>query len=221
MLKHHHLPKNRFRAFTLIEMLVVVAIIGILSALLLPVAGNMRKSGQVTKSMNNLKQIQLANIQYAADNNMNYVEGQAGNGDIWMWNAEFYRYLGFDRTKFAWNKFPEVFYSPLADRSKVNYSYGYNVTRFAANNITTRNSLRVSPASQMMAFVESQDWQVRKNEANNYDGTERYRALTTAYRAGGRGGAAKTLAAFYDGHVEAVSRDSIVNNDTFWGTGYQ
>ena len=55
--------------FTLIELLTVIAIIGILAALIFPTVGKVRETAQRTVDANNLREIVKAAIIYAADNN--------------------------------------------------------------------------------------------------------------------------------------------------------
>lgn len=60
---------KRSSAFTLIELLTVIAIIGILAAILIPVVGSVRESAKRAGWVSNLRQIGIACHIYASENN--------------------------------------------------------------------------------------------------------------------------------------------------------
>ena len=66
------------RAFTLIELLVVIAIIAILAAILFPVFAQAREKARQSVCASNMKQLGVAILMYAQDNDETYIWQQGG-----------------------------------------------------------------------------------------------------------------------------------------------
>src|SRR5690349_17309001 len=82
-------------AFTLLELLVAIAIISILLALLLPSLAAARRSGQATVCASNLRQLATANLAYAADNADYFVPAAS---DLWDTGGGLVRWHGARRS---------------------------------------------------------------------------------------------------------------------------
>ena len=63
---------KRCTAFTLVEILIVLAVITVLAALLFPTLWRVRASGRKTACSSNLKQLSSAIQQYVHDNDSQY-----------------------------------------------------------------------------------------------------------------------------------------------------
>ncbi len=76
----------RPRGFTLIELLVVIAIIAILAAILFPVFARAKAKAEATTCLNNIKQMALAALMYAADYDQHFMQGgNAGSPNRPAW----------------------------------------------------------------------------------------------------------------------------------------
>jgi prepilin-type N-terminal cleavage/methylation domain-containing protein/prepilin-type processing-associated H-X9-DG protein len=70
--------RRRKRGFTLIELLVVIAIIAVLMAILMPALNRAREQGKRSVCLSNLRQLTMAWIMYADDNDDKLVSGDTG-----------------------------------------------------------------------------------------------------------------------------------------------
>src|SRR5262245_33313157 len=91
---------HRQSGFTLIELLVVIAIIAVLVAMLLPALQRAKESGKSILCIGNLRQLYLANLNYASDNNdvpppMNDATSPIYTACCYTWPYYLMPYLGY------------------------------------------------------------------------------------------------------------------------------
>ena len=86
-------PATKRRGFTLVELLVVTAIIAILAAILLPALQHAKEQARSAKCMSNLRQLGIASLAYVEDNDGALIgwildsTGPVGDGRIVIPNA--------------------------------------------------------------------------------------------------------------------------------------
>lgn len=100
-------------AFTLVEMLVVLAVLAILATLLIPAGGRVLRNANSAKDLSNLRQIGKANLGYAAEKDgrsvMTSTPPLQGGGLWWVWYVELRPYLEKPATR---EGVVDVFISP-------------------------------------------------------------------------------------------------------------
>jgi len=115
MARHCWIGSPRRRAFTLVELLVVIAIIGVLIGLLLPAVQAARESARRSACLSNLRQVGLATLGYAATkkNVLPYgshftaqnASGMRGSGVAlilpWMEQTRIYDLIDYDNLNVA------------------------------------------------------------------------------------------------------------------------
>jgi prepilin-type N-terminal cleavage/methylation domain-containing protein/prepilin-type processing-associated H-X9-DG protein len=153
--------KTSRAGFTLIELLVVIAIIAILAAMLLPALSAAKARAFTTQSANNERQMTLAVIMYAGDNNdavvNNHTSGnsQCGPGAWVRAGTTFPPYTGNARqdqndlaiingTLYPFNPNSKIYHCP-ADRAFVNGST--TITRFRSYSMSTGMNWNNVPAA--------------------------------------------------------------------------
>jgi prepilin-type N-terminal cleavage/methylation domain-containing protein/prepilin-type processing-associated H-X9-DG protein len=92
-------------AFTLVELLVVISVIAILTALLLPLLSKAKEQARSTACKNHLQQIGLAMAMYVADHNRypTVVDWEPGPSFFDMWADKLYAYYPLYWTNTSWH----------------------------------------------------------------------------------------------------------------------
>jgi prepilin-type N-terminal cleavage/methylation domain-containing protein/prepilin-type processing-associated H-X9-DG protein len=126
------------RAFTLVELLVTIAIIAILASLLLPTLTRVKAQARATSCLNNLKQFGLALHEYAADND-DYFPPEGTGTSL---NSEIGWYIALPKqmhvptyNDMAWRTNPAVALTPsvLVCPSNTNRSNGFELFHYCMN----------------------------------------------------------------------------------------
>lgn len=98
--------RQMHRAFSLIELLIVIAIIAILAALLLPALSTAKSKAQRIQCLNHLKQLSIASQLYPDDNNGRFAANGfdanpvAGVNQLWVMGTEHIFPADFGKTSF-------------------------------------------------------------------------------------------------------------------------
>lgn len=185
------------RAFTLVELLVVIGIIALLISILLPSLNRARRSARTVQCLSNLRQWGAAQAQYAAEHKTWAVPDIQGAKEPvnkrrrWNDNNDFRRALGvpeFVPGSGNSQRFPDDILCPEAMRTQDNannaggqsqFSYGYNITGMAVqptpapadtDYIEFRGIkiVRVRAPAEKIMFADAMDFHVNRAKSDFY-----------------------------------------------------
>ncbi len=207
------------RAFTLVELLVVIGIIALLISILLPALNRAREHAQSIKCLSNLRQLGIAFMAYVQDDKNQRFPGPALGGGGWpedwiYWQSG--RSLNDSRVLIGKRFNPANYRCPSDPNPEMRaYAYSYSVNGLICL-YDTRGSLRLSEihnsARKILLIDESSAtvddgcwavlhyWSDGQNLLSNRH--DRYSEQKTDPNAG-RGNVA-----FCDGHCESIPRKS-------------
>jgi len=211
-------------AFTLVEILAVVAVMGVLAALFIPVIQSTIQNAQRTEAVSNLRELGLAHMAYANENDgmlppLSTEATSDGNTAGQRWMDVILPYLGYkmdypqkQRARGEPLHYPEVFYNPLVERHFPWTDFGvnrhiYNKPVEAARlvNIQDRDIIMLMDAGSVGHPQWDSGWMFQGKNVSESD---------VPIRPDG-----KLSAVFFDGSVRTFERDYFLENSAELSVG--
>lgn len=224
--------------FTLVELMVSIAIVIVLVAIVFVVTTRVRGAAAKTTSIGNLRALQLANGLYASDNNGRFVatytkDSKGKVGGVWDRNSEFLDlYVGVNQPTKGNNQESRVSPKHLDAVAYKARGSGYDTIKASYGMISKENYTQSGPgtdssyrmteltdASKTAAFVTAVNWLVQYSGRSSWKGEEgKVNAPMMAYRHRD-----KALVVYYDGHVDEITKQDMAaldrrggQNNMFW-----
>lgn len=203
------------RAFTLIEVLVIVAIVAVLTGMLLPAVSLVKSSARTLHCGNSLRQLHLASTVAAEEEEGRFYLRR--NTISWFMLSPLREALQLP----AGSRFPRPLICPAASRALASgdasglfpppSSWGYVDSYLPwADDLYYLGAQVRSPASRLW-MVDGLDWIVFWDQAPSYAGEGGASLHMPAYRH-----ARRINAAFWDGHVAGLTLEQSHGDYSLW-----
>ena len=231
MKRYRKTPGAAVRGFTLIELLTVIAIIGILAAIIIPVTGSVRKKARATVAASNIRQLVNGQLAHALDNKGQFTPTQnyTKDGPNRSWLLRLAPYVlpsATDSAKLNAARsagvtvfdVPEMTFDNVNNRTiAMNWVIQVNVNLPTSSNADYAIQKIPRPMSTIMLgeMVETgTDLLIPHDRGNGVNGTH-----TPGFRRDGD----KALMGFYDGRVKGMTIEELAwtgktkeNNPWWW-----
>lgn len=218
-IKTDYLGKIRcFQAYTLMEVLVVLAVILLLSVLLFGVTGKIKKSSNIVKCAQNLRNIAKATIQYTIDQNGTMPSRVMHNSYLDFSYPGIKEYLPLpniqpDNSNSSIISCPEVQSGPNHSNLKSEYfrtySYNHDVCSNSSENIVMKLHAIESPSRTLLAMDGLLDASYSPLRYQNSAREVWLYQLKTPHDQ-------KVNVVFVDGHVELLEEDMLKEPHILW-----
>lgn len=211
------------RGFTLVELLVVVAVIGLLASLLLPALARARDKGKSAKCQSNLRQLTLAALMYDEDHNVypiGWPPADGFGGPLFpIWYRQLQPYLGRQTNESGGGVFicpsslqkaqPDLGRGPMREGGFWGF-LAYAQNGYLNNGRRDMGSRHVKDPSGTVLFADTDGWDAclypdgdpTANVCYRHSGGNERSAATDRGIKGPKGKKRRANAGFVDAHVE-------------------